>query len=157
MPLGFAQYHWRCRAEFSPTKWSALFAVSWKGELVGTQGLETQDYLVTRSGETGSWLGRRYQGRGIGTAMRQVLCAFAFDHLDAEYVTSAAFADNQASLAVSKKVGYEDQGWSPFSRLGKQARLRRLLLEPANLVRYEHPLIVSGLAEFRRSIGLDLD
>ena len=58
---------------------------------------------------------------------------------------------------MSKKVGYEDQGWSPFSRLGKQARLRRLLLEPANLVRYEHPLIVSGLAEFRRSIGLDLD
>jgi hypothetical protein len=32
------------------------------------------------------------------------------------------------------------------------------LLRPlADLVRYEHPLIVSGLAEFRRSIGLDLD
>jgi len=45
----------------------------------------------------------------------------------------------------------------PFDRLGKQARVRRLLLEPANLVRYEHPLTVSGLAEFRRSIGLDAD
>jgi hypothetical protein len=32
------------------------------------------------------------------------------------------------------------------------------LLRPlANLVRYENPLIVCGLAEFRRSIGLDLD
>jgi RimJ/RimL family protein N-acetyltransferase len=157
LPLKVAQYHWLKRAEFSPKKWSALFAVSWEGELVGTQGIDTGDYLVTRTGETGSWLGWRFQGRGIGTAMRQVICAFAFDHLDAEYVTSAAFADNPASLAVSKKVGYEDQGWNPVDRLGKQARLRRLLLEQANLVRYEHPLTVSGLAEFRRSIGLDGD
>jgi RimJ/RimL family protein N-acetyltransferase len=157
MPLKVAQYHWRNRAEFSPKKWSALFAVSWEGELVGTQGFETKDYLVTRTGETGSWLGRRFQGRGIGTAMRQVICAFADDPLDAEYVTSSAFADNPASLAVSKKVGYEDQGWHPVDRLGKQARLRDLILEPANLIRYEHPLTVSGLAEFRRSIGLDAD
>ena len=155
LPLNFAQYHWRKRAEFSPRKWSALFAVHWAGELVGTQGLETQDYLVTRSGETGSWLSQRFHGRGIGTAMRQVICAFAFDHLDAERVTSAAFTDNAPSLAVSKKVGYEDDGWIPVDRLGKQARLRRLMLEPAALVRYEHPLTVSGLREFRSSIGLD--
>jgi RimJ/RimL family protein N-acetyltransferase len=155
MPRSYAQYHWRRRAEFSPAKWTAGFAVSWEGELVGTQGIDTQDYLVTRTGETGSWLGRRFQGRGIGTAMRQVICAFAFDHLDAEHVTSSAFADNAASLAVSKKVGYEDQGWHPVNRLGKQATLRRLMLEPASLVRYEHPLTVTGLAEFRRSIGLD--
>jgi RimJ/RimL family protein N-acetyltransferase len=154
LPLNFVQYHWRMRAEFSPRKWSALFAVSWEGELVGTQGFETQDYLVTRYGETGSWLSQRFQGRGIGTAMRQVICAFAFDHLDADYVTSAAFADNAPSLAVSKKVGYEDQGWVPVDRLGEQARLRRLMLEPAALVRYEHPLTVSGLGEFRFSVGL---
>jgi RimJ/RimL family protein N-acetyltransferase len=150
-----AQYYWRSRAEFSPAKWVAGFAVSWQGELAGVQGIDTQDYLVTRTGETGSWLGRRFQGRGIGTAMRQVICAFAFDHLDAEHVTSSAFADNPASLAVSKKVGYEDQGWHPVERLGKQATLRRLMLEPASLIRYEHPLTVTGLAEFRRSIGLD--
>ena len=155
LPLNTAQFYWRVRADFSAKKWTAIFAVFRDGELVGTQGINTQDYLVTRSGETGSWLGRRFQGQGIGTAMRQVICAFAFDHLDAEYVTSEAFDDNPASLAVSKKTGYEDQGWRPFDRLGKQARLRQLMLEPANLVRYEHPLTVSGLAEFRRSIGLD--
>lgn len=157
LPLNVAQYYWRTRAEFSPKKWSALFAVSWEGELVGTQGIETRDYLISRSGETGSWLGRRFQGRGIGTAMRQVICAFAFDHLDADFVTSEAFADNPASLAVSRKVGYEDQGWHPVDRLGKQARLRRLILELASLVRYEYPLSVTGLPEFRRSIGLDGD
>jgi RimJ/RimL family protein N-acetyltransferase len=155
MPLNVAQYHWGRRAEFSPKKWTADLAVCWEGELAGSQGIGAEDYLVTRTAHTGSWLGWRFQGRGIGTAMRQVICAFAFDHLAAEYLTSSAFTDNQASLAVSKKVGYERQGVQHVERLGKRATLRHLMLEPASLVRYEHPLSVSGLPEFRRSIGLD--
>jgi hypothetical protein len=39
--------------------------------------------------------------------------------------------------------------------MGKPATLQRLLLEPGDLVRYEHKLIVEGVPEFRRSIGLD--
>jgi hypothetical protein len=42
-----------------------------------------------------------------------------------------------------------------FNRMGKQATLRRIVLEPANLVRYAHELTVDGLPEFRESIGLD--
>jgi len=110
---------------------------------------------VLRGGETGSWLGRRFQGRGIGTAMRQVICAFLIDHLDAEYITSCAFTDNPASLAVSRKAGYTDNGDDHFNRLGKQAIMHRIILDPANLVRYEHPLTVTGLPAFRRSVGLD--
>ena len=157
MPLSLAQYHWRNRAEFSPEKWTADFAVFWEGELAGSQGIAARDYPTTRTGETGSWLARRYQGRGIGTAMRQVICAFAFDHLDAEYITSSAFEDNPASLAVSRKTGYTDNGADRYNRLGKPAIMRRIILEPANLVRYEHDLTVEGLPEFRKSIGLDAD
>ncbi|HUN30585.1 MAG TPA: GNAT family N-acetyltransferase [Trebonia sp.] len=157
MPRAVARYHWGTRAEFSPAKWAANLAVFWDGELAGSQGIFTSDYLITRTGETGSWLGRGFQGRGIGTAMRQVICAFAFDHLDAEYVTSGAFTDNPASRAVSKKTGYADNGWQRVERLGKPAMIARLILEPASLVRYEHDLVVDGLAAFRRSIGLDAD
>ncbi|HTU77079.1 MAG TPA: GNAT family protein [Trebonia sp.] len=157
MPLAVARYHWGKRAEFSPARWTADLAVFWRGELAGSQGFSTSDYLTTRTGETGSWLGRRFQGRGIGTAMRQVMCAFAFDHLDAEYVTSGAFADNPASLAVSRKTGYVGNGWRRVERLGKPATIRGLLLDPPSLIRYEHPLVVDGLAPFRRSIGLDAD
>lgn len=39
--------------------------------------------------------------------MRQVMCAFLFDHLA---ITSSAFTDNPASLAVSRKVGYRPNG-----------------------------------------------
>jgi RimJ/RimL family protein N-acetyltransferase len=155
MPRNVAQYHWGKRASFSPAQWNADFAVFYDDELVGSQGFSTKDYLVTRGGETGSWLSRRFQGRGIGTAMRQVICAFIFDHLDAEYITSCAFADNPASLAVSRKTGYADNGTSRLNRLGKPATLRRIVLEPAGLVRYSHELTVEGLAEFRTSIGLD--
>jgi RimJ/RimL family protein N-acetyltransferase len=155
MPLSVAQYHWGRRAGFSPAKWTADLAVFYAGELVGTQAFLTEDYLVKRGGETGSWLNRRFQGRGIGTVMRQVTCAFLFDHLDAEYITSSAFTDNPASLAVSRKVGYKDNGEEHFNRMGKHAVMHRIILEPANLVRYSHDLAVEGLPEFRRSIGLD--
>lgn len=151
-----AQYHWRCRASFSPDDWSLQLGVWNRGELVGTQGFETQNYLVTRSGETGSWLGRRFQGRGIGTAMRQVICAFVFDHLDGAEVTSGAFLDNPASLAVSRVVGYRENGISRLQRRkGELALNQKLVLTPDDLVRGEYPLTVDGLEPFRRFIGLD--
>jgi RimJ/RimL family protein N-acetyltransferase len=157
LPRSVAQYHWGKRASFSADAWTADFAVFYDGELVGAQGFSTKDYLVVRGGETGSWLSRRFQGRGIGTAMRQVICAFLFDHLDAEYITSSAFTDNPASLAVSRKVGYTDNGDEHFNRLGKHAVMHRIILEPANLIRYPRGLRVTGLPEFRKSIGLDAE
>ena len=42
-----------------------------------------------------------------------------------------------------------------LKRMDKPATLQLLILEPGNLVRYEHTLNVEGLPEFRRSIGLD--
>lgn len=151
-----AAYHWRSRAEFSPSQWGLHLAVLHEGRLVGTQGFETSDYLVTRTGETGSWLGREFQGRGIGTAMRQAMCAFAFDHLDAEEITSGAFVDNPASLAVSRRIGYRPNGVRRLKRReGELALNQSLLLKRGDFVRGEHELVVEGLAPFRAFVGLD--
>ena len=151
-----AAYHWRSRAEFSPSRWGLQLAVLHEGRLVGTQGFDTTDYLVTRTGETGSWLGREFQGQGIGTAMRQAVCAFAFDHLDAVEVTSGAFLDNPASLAVSRRVGYQPNGVRRLKRReGELALNQSLVLRPQDFVRGEHPVDVAGLAPFRAFIGLD--
>ncbi len=155
MPLSVAQFHWGQRTRFAPDNWGMDLAVFFDGELVGSQGFHARDFLVTRIGETGSWLGRGFQGRGIGTAMRKVICAFVFDHLDAQLITSSAFTDNPASLAVSRKCGYTENGVEIRKRLDKRATLQRIILEPGNLIRYEHTLTVEGLPEFRRSIGLD--
>lgn len=155
LPRNFAQHHWKVRASFSPDSWSAEFAVFWNGDLVGVQGVSTKDYLITRTGETGSWLGLAFHGKGIGTAMRQVLCAFLFDHLDADHISSGAFTDNPASRAVSRKVGYTENGWQRVQRQGEPVTLVHLLLERDNFVRFDHELTVHGLPAFRRSIGLD--
>lgn len=157
LPRSFAAYHWGQRAAFSVDSWSADFAVRYDGALVGTQGISAKAYPVTRTGETGSWLAAAHQGRGIGTLMRQVLCAFMFDHLEAEEVTSAAFLDNPASLAVSRKVGYRPGGVRRLQRRpGELALNQQLALAPADLVRAPYPLRIEGLPAFRRSIGLDV-
>lgn len=151
-----AAFYWRNRVEFGPTKWSLELVARWHGEIVGSQGFATRNYLVTRTGETGSWLGREFQGRGIGTLMRQTICAFLFDHLAAEEVSSAAFVDNPASLAVSRKVGYVPNGrFREERRPGELAISQQLSLSRERLVRSPNPLRVDGVDPIRRLIGLD--
>jgi RimJ/RimL family protein N-acetyltransferase len=155
IPLGMAQYHWGRRAGFSPAAWSLDLGVWVDGELVGSQGFGTTDYLVRRTGETGSWLGIEHQGRGIGTRMRRAMCAFLFDHLDAVEITSGAFCDNPASIAVSHKVGYVDNGITRKKRRENEvAEHLSLRLTPDALVRGD-PIEVTGLEPLRRVIGLD--
>jgi RimJ/RimL family protein N-acetyltransferase len=153
IPLGMAQYHWSNRAAFSPSRWSLELGVWVDGELVGAQGFGTHDYLVTRTGETGSWLGIEHHGKGIGTRMRQAICAFAFDHLDAVEITSGAFLDNPASIAVSHKVGYVDNGVTRKKRRDEVAEHLALRLTPQTFVRGE-PIKVEGADGVRRLIGL---
>lgn len=155
LPLRFAQYHWRSRADFGPEAWTMNLGVWHRERLVGVQGLTTERYLVTRTGETGSWLGRAHQGQGLGTTMRQVICAFAFDHLEADEITSGAFVDNAASRAVSRKVGYRENGVSRRDRGGRLAEHVHLVLRPDDLVRPQQPIEVTGGEAFRRSVGLD--
>ncbi|AFV88791.1 GCN5-related N-acetyltransferase [Acidipropionibacterium acidipropionici ATCC 4875] len=154
LPMAVAQYHWGVRARWSPAAWSLELAVEWEGRIVGVQAFTTENYLVTRTGETGSWLRLADHGRGIGTRMRQAVCRFAFDHLDAARVTSAAFTDNPASLAVSRKTGYRPNGSTWHARRGRPAEMRRMVLRPEDLVRGE-PITVEGAGPFRHFIGLE--
>ena len=155
LPLRFAKFHWGTRASFTRESWSLQLITTWEGVVVGTQGFSTQDYLVTRSGETGSWLGQEHQGHGIGTAMRRAMCAFLFDCLDAHEITSGAFVDNPASLAVSMKVGYRPNGLRRMVRRpGKWQVNQALVLTPETFVRGPE-IIVEGLEPVRRLVGLE--
>lgn len=155
LPLRFARYHWGNRVSFSPDHWSLDLVVVWEGVVAGTQGFNTSDYLVTRTGETGSWLGREHQGRGIGTRMRQAMCAFLFDCLEAQEITSGAFVDNPASLAVSRKVGYRANGQRRMVRRPGEWQVNQaLVLTPETFVRGPE-ITVEGLAPVRRLIGLE--
>lgn len=153
LPAEFARYHWSARARFTPASFTLNFAVRVHGEMVGIQAYSTEDYAITRTGETGSWLATRFHGRGIGTRMRRAICAFAFDHLGAAQVTSGAFADNAASLGVSRKVGYQPNGTTRLTRRGQPAVNQQLLLTPGTLIR-GNPITVIGAAELRDFLRL---
>ena len=153
----FLQYHWRARADLSPEKWALDLGVWHEGRFVGVQGVSTQDFLVTRTGETGSWLGQQFHGRGIGTLMRQAICVLCLDHLGFEEVMSGAFSDNPASLAVSRKVGYRPNGEQRLARKGVVATNLRLALTSDDLVRPPHDVRVEGAAAFRELVGIVQD
>ncbi len=155
LPRLFTQYHWGLRSAWAPERWALELAVEYEGRIVGVQAFATTAYSVTRTGETGSWLGLPHHGAGIGTRMRQAICAFCFDHLDADEVTSAAFADNPASNAVSRKVGYQPNGVVRKTRReGEWKESQQWVLTRETFNRGPE-IAVSGVPEFRAFIGLD--
>ncbi|MBN6055528.1 GNAT family N-acetyltransferase, partial [Nonomuraea sp. RK-328] len=124
---GTVQYHFGRWAAWTPASWSCPLVAVFEGRVVGVQELEAVDFAVTREVATGSWLGLRFQGRGIGTEMRRAVLHLAFDGLGAESAISEAYLDNHRSLGVSRKLGYRDDGLARNSRrgeLGVQQRLR---------------------------------
>jgi RimJ/RimL family protein N-acetyltransferase len=155
LPASLVRYFSRIRADFGPQKFELVFAVRVADELVGVQALHTENFRITRTGETGSWLGRSHQGQGLGTRMRRALCAFAFDHLGAMEITSGAFLDNPASLTVSAKVGYLPNGRARLKRRDNELAVeQKLVLTPEHFVRGE-PIEVCGAAQLRSFLDLD--
>ncbi len=144
----FVRYHWRARAELEPARWQLDLGVWHDRRFVGVQGISTQDFPVTRTGETGSWLGQEFQGRGIGTLMRQAICVLCFDHLGFAEITSGAFTDNPASRGVSRKVGYRANGERRFARGKDLATMLQLALRPEDLVRPPYDVEVEGAEAF---------
>ncbi len=110
---------------------AALAALAEDGAVVGTQGMSAKNYAILREVGTGSWLGRQHQGQGTGTAMRAAVLALAFDGLGADYATSGAFTDNAASLGVSRKLGYAEDGIARHAIRGRPADERRLRIDRA--------------------------
>lgn len=104
------QFHWLRLGRWSPDDWGLDLVVFRDGEVVGQQSVSAKQFAITREVHTGSWVGRRYQGQGIGTEMRRAVLHLAFAGLGAEEAASGAFEDNAASLAVSRKLGYRPDG-----------------------------------------------
>src|SRR5690625_5049127 len=102
LPSGM-QYFWRPPGVIPPEVRELALTVVDGEQVVGTSGLSGQEFALHHTIETGSWIGRDFQGQGIGTKMRIMCLALAFDHLGAAQVTSGAFADNAASNRVSQK------------------------------------------------------
>ena len=104
------QYYWRCRADVTPDGWDLPLAVLVDDEVVGASSLGARDFGVLRQFGTGSWLGRHFQGQGLGKELRLATLTLGFDGLGAELATTAAYDDNGPSLGVTRALGYEFTG-----------------------------------------------
>jgi RimJ/RimL family protein N-acetyltransferase len=147
---GMLQWGWRHRAEWTPDNWSFTGAVFLDGAVVGVQSLTATDFAARREVKSGSWLGRAYQGQGIGKEMRVAILTLAFEGLDAEVAHSGGFTDNETSLKVSRGLGYKDNGHRTVERRGVPAELLELRLDRADWRHHDHVEVqITGLNQCR--------
>ena len=121
------QEYWRARGNWRPESWALSFSVFANGHIVGYQGLEGEDFAILRTVDSSSFLTSGARGRGWGKQMRAAVLTLAFGPLGARFAITSAWAENAASLGVSRALGYVDNGVSAHRRgdiAGEMTHLR---------------------------------
>lgn len=155
---GVYQWAWRQRGTLHPDRWNLGFLVEARphGRPLGIQDLLATDFPARRTVETGSWLGLDHQGNGYGKEMRSAVLHLAFDGLGAVTAETGAWADNEASLGVTRALGYEPNGETVALRRGRPDRQLHYRLARSRWSSASRPGVeVHGLAGARRLLGLD--
>jgi RimJ/RimL family protein N-acetyltransferase len=151
---GFVQHHWLMRAAWTPDDWTLNLMVEHDGQPIGSQSIHGRAFAVHRTVDTGSWLARAWQGRGLGREMRSAVLAFAFDGLGARIAESEAFLDNVASNRVSRSVGYQDNGRGALAPQGVSRETQRFRMTVADWrSRPRAPVAIDGLKACREMFG----
>jgi RimJ/RimL family protein N-acetyltransferase len=152
------RWNWKGWGEWDPAKWSFGAVAVVDGVVVGTQGMQATDYAVCRTIETGSWLGLAHQGQGIGKEMRAAMLHLAFAGLDAEAALTGAFSDNEASLGVTRSLGYVENGSKLLSVEGRPARELLFTMDRATWEsRRRDDITLEGVEAARPLFGLTDD
>ncbi|PJI85688.1 GNAT family N-acetyltransferase [Luteimicrobium subarcticum] len=131
-------------------------AVFHRGAPVGVQGFSGRDVPVVRTVETGSWLGRRHQGQGLGTRMRRVMLHLLFEGFGLTEATTTAFVDNAPSNGVTRRLGYTPEGTELVARDGSPVVVNRYrLTREAWLAQPGRPdVVMHGVEPVRSFLGL---
>jgi RimJ/RimL family protein N-acetyltransferase len=104
--------YWKAWGTWDPGSWELHLAVEHEDTLIGVQTLEGENFPALRTVDSASWLVPSARGRGLGVQMRTAALAFAFETLGATAAISSATLANGASLGVSRRIGYADNGIS---------------------------------------------
>ena len=150
------KFYWNCRAETEPNHWVLPFAVLAQGEVVGSSGLSADDFPILRQFETGSWLGREYQGKGLGRELREASLHLGFAGLGATLATTAAFEDNAPSLGVTQSLGYSTNGSQRKVRRGELGNswLFKLTADDWSNRLRRNDIYIEGLEPCLQTLGL---
>jgi RimJ/RimL family protein N-acetyltransferase/ribosomal protein S18 acetylase RimI-like enzyme len=113
------EHHEARLREWQPDDWTLNLIAFHHGRPIGVQSIRGERFAERRIVDTGSWLGREFQGQGLGTEMRAAALYLAFEGLAATLATSGAIEGNPQSLGVSRKLGYEIVGSHVVSPRGE--------------------------------------
>jgi RimJ/RimL family protein N-acetyltransferase len=149
-----ARWHWRCRAEFSPESWTLLLGIWHDDEFIGCQDVGARNFATLKTVSTGSWLKQSVQGRGLGKEMRAAVALYAFDWLGAEVAESEAASWNEASLGVSRSLGYELNGTTRKAWGSQVETVQHVRLTPETFKRPDWTLHVVGHEEAAKFLGI---
>lgn len=153
---GVIQHHWLRLGNWTPQDWSLNLTVFYAGGVVGLQTIGARELAVTRQVHTGSWLGQRHQGKGIGTEMRAAVLHLAFADLGVQEAVSGAFDHNVASQGVSRKLGYQPDGINRHAIRGAVSIEHRLRLTRAAWEEHRTvPVTTNGLAPCLPLLGIN--
>nr|WP_182111600.1 MULTISPECIES: GNAT family protein [unclassified Actinotalea] len=100
-----------------------------------------------------------HQGVGTGTLMRRLVVGLAFDELGALACESGYVVGNHASAAVSRKVGYVENGrrrtvqHTGNGTVGVEEQ--HVVVRPETYVRPDGPVTVAGAQALRRFLGIE--
>jgi RimJ/RimL family protein N-acetyltransferase len=149
------RFYWQKWGAFAPEAWYLPFAIRHEGRIIGSQDLWADQFVAKRVAESGSWIGQTYQGNGFGKEMRHAIVALAFEGLGATAVTSGAFWDNGASIAVSRSLGYVENGVDTILRRGEPERLLRFRLDREVWLQHRREdIVIEGLEPCLPLFGL---
>lgn len=150
----FVEHNAAALREWRTDNWSLVLVAFADRQPVGAQAIRGDRFSETLTVDTGSWLGRSWQGRGLGTELRAAVLSLAFDGLGALKATSGAIDGNPQSLGVSRKLGYRETGTKTVAPRG--VPVEELLLE---LHRDEFvspvPVEIVGLEGLHSHFGID--
>jgi RimJ/RimL family protein N-acetyltransferase len=87
--------------------------------------------------------------------MRSAVLSFAFDGLGAHFATSSAFLDNTASNAVSRSLGYEENGRGSLAPQGVARETQKFRMSAEGWrSRPRPPVEIEGLDACREMFGI---
>ena len=152
------QNYWRDWATWSVDSWTLNFCVLYQNQIVGVQALEAEHFVELRTVDSSSWLTTEYRGVGLGISMRIAILGFAFDHLGALAAITSARPENAASLGVSRRVGYLDNGVSTSRSPSGPCQLQHMRLTRAHWRENSlgDAVIVTGLNGCALYFGMEL-
>jgi RimJ/RimL family protein N-acetyltransferase/predicted GNAT family acetyltransferase len=151
----FLEWHQVALRDWRPYSWRLELIAFVDGRPVGSQALHADRFGSTRRATTGSWLGASWQGRGLGTEMRAAVLTLLFDGLGGDEAASGAIVGNEASVAVSRKLGYEETGRSTVSPRGTPVEHYDLALTRERFRRPDVPVTIEGLGGLDSLFGVD--